>query len=103
MVTSNSTHVLAEDEILNVVYTLESDDEYSEISDVESDNHPRDGDESDSAVADQPAPQWDRGVFNPVVHSFDKSASGISDGVIPDQPIALDIFQFFSPQKLCKT
>jgi hypothetical protein len=34
-------------------------------------------------------------VFNPVVQNFDNSASGISDGVIPDQPTALDIFQFF--------
>jgi hypothetical protein len=69
--------VFTEDEILNVVYTLESGDEYSEISDFESDNHPSDGDESDSAVTDQPAPQhsrkrnrpsaplfqWDSGMF----------------------------------------
>jgi hypothetical protein len=38
-------------------YTLESDDEYSEISDFEIDNHPSDGDESDSAVTDHPALQ----------------------------------------------
>jgi hypothetical protein len=60
MATSSSRHLLAEDEILHVVYTLESDDEYSEISDFESDNHPSDGDESDSAVTDQPAPQHSR-------------------------------------------
>jgi hypothetical protein len=42
-------------------------------------------------------------VFSPVIHNFDNSASGISDGVIPDQPTVLDIFQFFSPQKLCNT
>jgi hypothetical protein len=91
--------------------------EYSEISDFESDNHTSDGDESDSAVTDQPTPQCSRkrnrpsaplfqrdsGVFNPVVHSFDNSTSGISDGVIPYQQTALDIFKFFSPQKLCKT
>jgi hypothetical protein len=105
MAASNSRHVLTEDEILNVVYTLESDDEYSEISDFESDNYPSDGDESDSEVTDQPAPQhskkinrpsaplfhWDSGVFNPVVHNFDNSAPGISDRVIPEQPTALDI------------
>jgi hypothetical protein len=109
MATSTVRHVFVEDEILNVVYTLESDDEYSEISDFESDNQPSDGDESDSAVTDQPAPQhsreryrpiaplfqWDSGVFNPVVQNFDNSASGISVEVIPDQPTALDIFKFF--------
>jgi hypothetical protein len=92
-----------------VVYTLDSDDEYSEISDFESDYYPSDGDESDSAVTDKPASQhsmkrnrpsaalfqWDSGVFSPVVQDCDNSASGISDWVIPDQPTALDIFQFF--------
>jgi hypothetical protein len=38
------------------VYTLEPDDEYSEISDFESTNHPSVGDESESAVTVQPAP-----------------------------------------------
>jgi hypothetical protein len=81
--------VLTENEILNVVYTLESDNEYSEISDFESDNHPSDGDESESVVTDQQAPQhsrkinrpsaplfhWDSGMFNPVVHNFDNRGS----------------------------
>jgi hypothetical protein len=59
-----------EHEILNVVYTFESDDEYSEISDFESDNHLSDGDESDSAVTDQPAPQHSRKKIVPVLHYF---------------------------------
>jgi hypothetical protein len=76
MATSSKRHVLTEGEILNVVYTLESEDEYSEVSDCESDNHPSDVDEIDSAVSDQPAPlsrkrnrpsaplfQWDSSVF----------------------------------------
>jgi hypothetical protein len=65
MATSGSLQAVTEDEILNVVYTLESNDEYSETSDFESDNHPSDGDESDSAVTDQPAPQHSRKINRP--------------------------------------
>jgi hypothetical protein len=70
MATSSNRHVFTEDEILNVVYTLESDDEYSEVRDFEIDNHPSDGDESDSAVTDQPAPQHSRKKIVPVLRYF---------------------------------
>jgi hypothetical protein len=95
-----------------VLTTLESADEYSDFSDLQSEGHnTSDSDENECANIDEPttnfrkrsrpAPplfQWQSGVFTPNVHGFDDSDTGISPAVILlDQPTALDIFSAVFP------
>jgi hypothetical protein len=99
------------------VNTVESEDEFSEISDFDSEYHPSDNEDSGSAVIDEASPQpsrkrnrpnpplfqWHSGALNPIIHLFDDRASGISTNEIQDEPTALNIFQCsFLLEKLCR-
>jgi hypothetical protein len=111
MASCSTRRFLSDEELTVAVNTVESEDEYSENSDFPSDNE-----DSDSAVSDQAAPQplrkrnrsnpplfqWHSGVFNPKVHLFDDSVSGISTNEIQDEPTALDIFHCFFSQEIMK-
>jgi hypothetical protein len=75
-------HFLVENELTEVVNAIESEDEYSEVSNLGSYYHLGDGDENDCVVTDQTAPQhsrktnslsppsfqWLSGVLCPVTH-----------------------------------
>jgi hypothetical protein len=109
MASRSSRCFLSDEELLVAVNTVESEDEFSENGVFESEYHPIDSEDSVSAVIDQaasqtsrkrnrPSPplfQWHSGTFNPVIHVFDESASGISTDEIQDEPNALDIFRCF--------
>jgi hypothetical protein len=83
---------LSDEKLFVAINTVESEDEYSEIGDFDSEYLPSDNEDSDSAVIDHAAPQtsrkrtrpnpplfqWHSGALNPVIHVFDLSASGIS-------------------------
>jgi hypothetical protein len=100
---------LSDEELLVAVNTVESEDEYLKICDFDSEFHPGDNEDGGSVVIDHATPQtsrkrnrpnppvfqWHSGAFNPVIHVFDDSASGISTNEIQDEPTALDIFVFF--------
>lgn len=100
---------LSDEDLMIAVNTVESEDEYSEIGEFDSEYHPCGNEDSGNAVIDQAAPQpsrkrnctnpplfqWHSDAFNPTVHLFDDSASGISTNEIQDEPTALDIFQCF--------
>jgi hypothetical protein len=103
---------LSDEELLVAVNTRESEGDYSEIGDFESEYHPSDNEDSGSAVIVQAAPQpsrkrnrpnpplfqWHSGAFNSKIHVFDDSASGISTNLIQDVPTAFETFfgVFFS-------
>jgi hypothetical protein len=115
MASSSYKKWLTDVERADVLTTLESADEYSDFSDLQSEGHnSSDSDENGGANTDQPttnlrkrsrpaAPlfQWQSGVFTPNVHGFDDSDTGISPAIIlPDQPMALDIFLLFFPAEI---
>jgi hypothetical protein len=65
--TSGQQHFLVESELTEVVNAIKSENEYPEVSDLESYCH---GDESDCVVTDQPSPQHPRKTNNPSPPSF---------------------------------
>jgi hypothetical protein len=117
MASCSAWRFLSNEDLTVAVNTVESEDEYSENSDFHSEYDPSDNEDSGSVISDQAAPQpsrkrnrpnpplfqWHSGAFNPTVHLFHDSVSGIFTNEIQDEPTALDIFQcFFFPKKLCR-
>jgi hypothetical protein len=114
MASGSSRCFLSDEELLFAVNNLESEEEYSEFGDFDSEYYPTDNEDSDSAAIDEAAPQpsrkrnrsnpplfqWHSGAFKPVIHAFDDSASGISTNEIQDEPTALDIFRCFFSQEI---
>ncbi|XP_068112813.1 uncharacterized protein [Hyperolius riggenbachi] len=100
---------LKDEEMLEVINTMESDLSDSEISDPEMDN----GESSDSDPEYRPGQtpmrrnsvesslfQWQRGDFKAIVHDFDSSTSGIPVGLFADEMTPLDIFRIFFPPQV---
>lgn len=102
-------------ELENILATLESEDEYSEISEYESDHESEDNNsaevpESDDSDGDEvletcaqgnpPLFKWRSDVFIPTVHNFENNDAGISEGVILDGASYLDFFQLFFPENI---
>jgi hypothetical protein len=85
MASYSARSFLSDEELTVTINTVESEDEYSEISDFDSEYHPSDNEDTGSAVIDQAAPQpsrkincpnpplfrWHSGAFNPIIHLSD--------------------------------
>jgi hypothetical protein len=96
MATCKVWRFISDEELMVAVNTVESDDEYSEMNDFDSEYNHSDNEDGGSAVTDQAAPQpsrkrnrpnpplfqWHSDAFNPIIHLFDDSASGISTSEI---------------------